>query len=501
MKLPETQCWVANSGKTLAKAEELLATCFTLVEKETEDRHYTLVDDADWDLWHTNIILARFNDKQYRLIRGNNQLDTTCTHKTLRFWWDFPASELQQILKKTINLRALMPIAQLGFTRTEYNLLNQDLKTVARLETLILFDKERTPTSYFVSLCPLRGYIKAFKKAASLCESLSMQSAQKPEIRYLLESQGITPKNRSSKYFGIEPQQPTEDVARLMLAHMFDTARQHEYGIIDDIDTEFLHDYRVSLRKSRSLLTLLKQAFPQDWYLQVKSQLSSLAQVTNTLRDLDVFLLDRQHYSAMLPEQFSKGLELVFSHVHKQRERAQKQLVKNLQSNNYAVLCAETAALLAQPSAFITDLSGKPVGDEALKRILKRYHRIRRIGAEITPSTPDAQVHALRIECKKLRYLLDFFAELFDAKRVNVLIKSLKKLQTILGYFNDYSVQQLFLYQRLNDEKSSQAQAAIHGLIAVLHQRQLAERKKVEATFLTFGSNDVAQHFEQLQFN
>lgn len=501
MNAPETQFWVANTTKTLSKIEGLLATCFTLVEKDREEHRYTLLDNADWDLWCANMILARFNDKRYRLISESNRQDTTGLQKTLRFWWDFPDSELQKTLKKTIKLRALMPIAQLDFARTEYNLLNQDAKTVARYEVIVLYNEDHNPSDTYVGLYPLRGYEKAFKKASNLCNSLGMQDTQKPDTRYLVESQGVTPKTPRSKCFGIKAEQPTEDVARQMLAHMFNAARQHEYGILEDIDTEFLHDYRVSLRKSRSLLSLLKQAFPQDWYQPLKSQLSSLAQVTNTLRDLDVFLLDRDHYSAMLPEQFSEGLARVFSHVQKQRQLAQKQLVKKLQSNHYAALCAETEALLTQSSAFSTELSSKPVGEVALKYILKRYGKIRRIGAEIGPRTPDTQVHALRIECKKLRYLLDFFAELFDTKRVNRLITSLKKLQNILGYFNDYSVQQIFLSNRLEDENNLQAQAAINGLIAVLHQRQRAAREKVQAAFLTFGSKQVTQQFEELRFN
>ena len=108
-------------------------------------------------------------------------------------------------------------------------------------------------------------------------------------------------------------------------------------------------------------------------------------------------------------------------------------------------------------------------------------------------------MHALRIECKKLRYLMEFFAELFPKKRVRQLIKSLKKLQTVLGNFNDYSVQKEFLaeYEK-SHKKTPELSAAINGLIAVLHQKQVVERTKVQQAFAEFNDETTAAEFQAL---
>ncbi len=66
--------------------------------------------------------------------------------------------------------------------------------------------------------------------------------------------------------------------------------------------------------------------------------------------------------------------------------------------------------------------------------------------------TEDEVVHQLRINCKKLRYLMEFFAPLFPENEIKTLIKALKLLQDNLGNFNDYSVQQIFLRQVLNEK-------------------------------------------------
>ncbi len=55
---------------------------------------------------------------------------------------------------------------------------------------------------------------------------------------------------------------------------------------------------------------------------------------------------------------------------------------------------------------------------------------------------PDEAVHQVRIQCKKLRYLVEFFSELLPAEETEHIEKQLRRLQNTLGLFNDYSVQQ-----------------------------------------------------------
>ena len=59
----------------------------------------------------------------------------------------------------------------------------------------------------------------------------------------------------------------------------------------------------------------------------------------------------------------------------------------------------------------------------------------------------DEDLHNLRIDCKKLRYLLEFFTSLFPKTQMKLLIKQLKQLQDNLGDFNDLSVQQARLLE------------------------------------------------------
>ncbi len=67
--------------------------------------------------------------------------------------------------------------------------------------------------------------------------------------------------------------------------------RWNEAGLRADLDSEFLHDWRVAVRRTRCLLGQLKQVFPAGETRRLRSELGWLARLTGPLRDLDVFLL------------------------------------------------------------------------------------------------------------------------------------------------------------------------------------------------------------------
>jgi CHAD domain. len=95
---------------------------------------------------------------------------------------------------------------------------------------------------------------------------------------------------------------------------------------------------------------------------------------------------------------------------------------------------------------------------------------------------------------------MEFFAELFEEKPIEQLKKSLKSLQTILGDFNDYSVQKTFLVEQLqkHDNINSNTQAAIDCLLCALDEKQRNERTKIYSAFAKFGSANTAKKFIDL---
>jgi CHAD domain-containing protein len=109
----------------------------------------------------------------------------------------------------------------------------------------------------------------------------------------------------------------------------------------------------------------------------------------------------------------------------------------------------------------------------------------------------------LRIDCKKLRYLIEFFASLYPPKKIAILVTQLKKLQDNLGDFNDLSVQQSYLLNIADalpsdDTYNRRALIAIGFLINRLaHQQEIVKAAFTE-TFQEFASPANQELFRRL---
>jgi len=137
-----------------------------------------------------------------------------------------------------------------------------------------------------------------------------------------------------------------------------------------------------------------------------------------------------------------------------------------------------------------------------VETIKKAWKKVIRHGRQISSATTDAELHALRIDCKKLRYLLEFFASIFPHKTITPVIRQMKELQENLGDFVDFSVQLQFLHIRLTTmtvkEEERLFPAAMGGLMATLFQKQEDARRKFHKTFRSFDNDETAQLFHDL---
>ena len=143
------------------------------------------------------------------------------------------------------------------------------------------------------------------------------------------------------------------------------------------------------------------------------------------------------------------------------------------------------------------------VADLACQVIWKRNRKVLGFGKKILKTSSDELLHKLRIEGKKLRYLLEFFNSLFPEKKMKFLITKLKQLQDNLGEFNDLVIQQSRL-------KKSAGQMILEGknlnntilslgiLIGKLNESQQRIRKEFAATFRIYSASDVQNIFADL---
>ena len=416
----------------------------------------------------------------------------------------WPAGPLRQQLENRVGLRALMPIAEIDLSTRTLELLNADQKVICRLDLISLFSSadQRVPYLRFFHIRPLRGYGQEAATTATQLLALGCTEIEKGPLEQFLVYSGRPPVPFTLRpVFGLRPEEPCREAVRDIACSMLVLARQQEQGIIDDIDTEFLHDYRICLRKIRSIFSLMKGVYPPADTAQLKNQWGNLARTTNRLRDLDVYLLDRENYIALLPDSQRAGLNAFFAAVQKERVTAQQDLSSYMQSQSYREKIAALEAFFTEPDQLpASRFSAHPVKDLASRRIYQRYRRIRKASLAITPATPAEVIHQLRIECKKLRYMLEFFGELYDRDELDAVVKDLKQVQNSLGLYNDYATQQtsLLLYCETHRETLSVEQAlSLGGLISVLSLKQREARDRAESALHAFSKGPVQREFRR----
>ena len=272
-----------------------------------------------------------------------------------------------------------------------------------------------------------------------------------------------------------------------------------------DRDTEFLHDFRVAIRKTRSALSQIKAVFPKEITKQFKKDFAFIGKLSNDLRDQDVYLLNATLYKKMLPPFLRDDIDPMFDYLKQERIKSLRRVVTGLRSARYKNILQnwETFLTVSQDAAATEPNAGLPIIDLASSIIYKQYRRVIKSGHRIHEDTEDEKLHRLRITCKKLRYMIEFYASLYPPRKIKNLINQLKKLQDNLGDFNDLSVQGEYLLDiaqklPLTTQQSKNTLVAIGSLINNLDLKKQRVRQSFAKTFRKFSAPQNNKLFTEL---
>ena len=210
-------------------------------------------------------------------------------------------------------------------------------------------------------------------------------------------------------------------------------------GTIAAIDTEFLHDLRVAVRRTRSILKLVGDALPANLAERFEPEFKWLGDLTTPVRDLDVYLLELDNMAAKLASAHPHDLDPFKTFLVRHRSAERRRLVRGLRSQRFERLMGEWRGALARVAA--DAVSGPTVAMLARQRVEQAYRNAVRRGKRINAASPSDDVHALRKRCKELRYLLEVFRPLCAKEPHRRLLSELKALQDTLGDFQDGEVQ------------------------------------------------------------
>ncbi len=291
------------------------------------------------------------------------------------------------------------------------------------------------------------------------------------------------------------------EAAVAVIRPLLDAAERNLAGIAGDAGSECLHDFRVAVRRLRTLLGQFKKVFPQETVDGLKIKLSYLGRISNKTRDLDVFLGRKEVYSQMLPAELHDGMADFFRMMENSRRQEFAAMTSELKSERCLDALKSLRALLEGAGSLPESKnSHRPAKELASLLILRKFKDIQVMADDIGAGMDDSDLHRLRILCKHLRYLIEFFSSLFPAKDIAPAVDSLKELQDQLGLYNDCSVQQRQLAEQLDVCMPSEnpPAAAMRSLLAVLQQEKDHLRPLIRKSFGRFCGKANSKRFKKL---
>lgn len=264
---------------------------------------------------------------------------------------------------------------------------------------------------------------------------------------------------------------PVEEATRVVALDRLDAAAAALDRRQEDDDPDALHDFRVSLRRLRSLIRAyrpyLQGAAPQ----RVRRRLRRLIRATNAGRDAEVLLdwLRVQHEALTARERV--GWRWFAARIEA-REHAAGEALTGVAAR-FGKVNQRLRRRLASYRMTVELGSDAPPADTFGRATAEAARALAHDLAERLAQPPDptdaATVHATRIIAKRLRYLLEPVASAVGA---DATLERLRGLQDLLGELNDAHVASRELAQaveaagaeraRLVFEAALQPQAAAH---------------------------------------
>jgi CHAD domain-containing protein len=369
------------------------------------------------------------------------------------FTWDLPAGPLRQALTPVIGVRRLLAQADAEEHGSQLDVVDPGGTTVARvrIESGQVRSPARSqwqPLPTLVTLTALRGHEDEYARLVPVIESRpGMTSCPEGVHAFLLRHAGAPePADGSLPRVDLPLTVRADAGARQIHRALLHLLAINEPGLRANLDSEFLHDFRVAVRRTRSLLGQVKRVFPADSVEHFATEFSWLGRLTGTPRDLDVLVLAvREHPQVTASEDF--GTLMAF--LNDAQERSHRTLVATLDSPRYHQLLADWDAFLGRPAPADSDAGNgaRALASVVGERAWRLSKRIVATARGVDDRTSAKELHEIRIDAKKLRYLIDVTPDFYAVTDRDTILGALKKLQRVLGDFNDAEVQEARLIE------------------------------------------------------
>jgi CHAD domain-containing protein len=304
-------------------------------------------------------------------------------------------------------------------------------------------------------------------------------------------------KNKNLALFGLTytENETKENGSVDTLMHIFGKLLDNIYfyrgKLLTGGDDEDLHQFRIVCRRSVVLMGEFRLLYEEESLLEHRRGLKNLISISNTKRDMDVLKselfkiegeMEVSHYQAVL-ELLKERVEMILHREH-------ASIITYLQSETCTKVLMAWKNYISDTNRTNISIYGRyPIDALSKYVIFQRFLKIKKQIKVLDPKHDASEtLHKLRIEYKKMRYLLESFGYLYEKKEIKKLLKEMKKLQDVLGLFHDSHQQKMIFEGLLGTEENERVQIFIKEILLsdlkAYQKKEILEIQKLLKGFL-----------------
>jgi CHAD domain-containing protein len=230
---------------------------------------------------------------------------------------------------------------------------------------------------------------------------------------------------------------PPEEGARLLALSFLDQAAAARQRLADPADAEALHDFRVGLRRLRSCLRAYRADLDESVPKKLAGRLRRLARATGPGRDTEVMIEWLRARKPDLSSHHRAGLAWLLDRLEERQRDACAEMSAEVDRDFAAVEKDLRARLSVYRTEVHLDAAAPPstLGETTAEILRRQVAELAARLARIEDAGDEKAAHRARIGAKRVRYLLEPFAD--ELPGAGAIVKRFKLLQDLLGDLHD----------------------------------------------------------------
>ncbi|MCG8572259.1 MAG: CHAD domain-containing protein [Spirochaetes bacterium] len=467
----------------------IIAKKYQITAHHSYQRHLVQYDDEDFSIEKSNHYLL-LNNQQFEFTDCINFMTSISENKEQTHHKvvakilveNIQQPVLREILFAKTKSQTLIKMREQKFTQRLFDIYNQDRKLVFKIRRFRYYSKLSKNWINITTITALKGYEKDCQKLIEKIKKLPVDInkvvlgplllEQYPKFPHLSSANGLLYLSK-------------------VCQNTIKNSKKFRKGVLTEKDIEYLHEYRVNFRKFKSLLKQCGKIFSYPLFSEIKNEITEFIETTNQMRDLDVLLSQKKEFTSLINEIDKKKLAPLFDFLKKERTQAFHQVKEYLLSDAYQLKIKKINRLITYNHFYeqcpeLQNISLKKLSDQL---VYKSYLQLKKKFNKITEQSLDEDYHSLRIEGKKLRYLINYFGFLYPERQVDNMINQLKVIQNFLGKHQDLVVQADIFTEIKNKMQLSTTDTPIQSISDLIKQIILQKENMAQ---------DLHSHFNQL---